>query len=58
MPPSGPASNVIAISIVPAGWSWGTRTEAEQNVPQANPDLAFATPSLLSAGHSVIVAGL
>jgi hypothetical protein len=42
-PPSGPASNNPTTCSDPDGWLSGTRTEAEQNVPQAKPDWAELT---------------
>ena len=42
-PASGPESNSAAIVRVPYGCDWGTRTEAGQKVPQANPECAVAS---------------
>lgn len=42
-PARGPESNPTSRRIGPAGWDWGTRTEAGQKVPQAKPERA--TPS-------------
>jgi hypothetical protein len=48
-PTSGPESNSTAILSVPDICDWGTRTEAGQKVPQANPEcaVAIAWPLLL-----------
>jgi hypothetical protein len=41
-PARGPESKSTVTWTGPAGWADGTRTEAGQNVPQANPDRAVA----------------
>ena len=41
-PASGPESNWTESERGPAGWDEGTRTEAEQKVPQAKPEWAVA----------------
>lgn len=43
-PASGPESNSAEMVSVPGVCDCGTRTEAGQNVPQANPECAVASP--------------
>ena len=43
VPASGPESNSAVILSVPGVCDWGTRTEAGQKVPQANPECAVAS---------------
>jgi len=45
-PDSGPVLNVAVSCSLPGDWSCGTRTEAEQNVPQANPDCVVPSTDL------------
>ena len=49
-PARGPLSNSTFSVTVPPVMSFGTRTEAEQKVPQANPELSVETtvPSAFS----------
>jgi len=42
VPARGPESNSAVTLTGPAGWDWGTRTEAWQKVPQAKPEWAVA----------------
>ncbi len=42
LPASGPESKSAVTLTAPEGCDWGTRTEAVQNVPQANPERAVA----------------
>ena len=48
-PAKGPLSNSTATYMRPAGWSFGTRTECPQNVPQAKPDCQADTSEPLPA---------
>ena len=54
VPASGPESNSAAMVSVPGVCDWGTRTEAGQNVPQANPECAVASTSSLPAPRSEV----
>ena len=53
VPASGPESKSVVILRVPGVCDWGTRTEAAQKVPQANPECAVASACSLLPPRSV-----